>query len=564
MKTKLLKLSLLSLLVTSCGGGGGSSSDEEPVSIVDPNPNSSSTLLKTGIISGFGSIYVDGKRYHTDNANIVVNDAAGQPLTALKVGMKIQLTSTDSSADTPTATQVYYQTEIKGTVQEIDRNQRVIKVSGVDVKYDDLTHFIGISEVSLTIGQRVEVSGSALADGSFSASYIELEDDNDTYDIVSGVISNLDTAQMTFQIGELIVDYSSATIEGELSNNAQVRVKGSLQQATFVASAVKSANDDTDSPHDYDVEEIEGVIDSYAPDTRLITINGQTFKVSNQVTYKNGTSSDLAAGKLVELHISYSGQEPEVIKVEFKQGSYIDGKIKGSIDSIDYANKNLTINGQSYSANDNTRYEDDDHQYFNFNDLQTGDFIELVYKVETGENIILKIEREDENERYEDSEIKGAVSAYDSSSITVAGMSLPIITTANFIIDDLRVDLETFLATLEVGIFIEIEGNFDTNGGFNPSSYEIETKDDDDQDDNQHRYGHVELEGRVTELLTSTSFKLNGYEIDLSSATDLEIRDRQVSLSEFMATIKIDDIVEIEGYWESSSRIIADEAELDD
>ena len=56
---------------------------------------------------------------------------------------------------------------------------------------------------------------------------------------------------------------------------------------------------------------------------------------------------------------------------------------------------------------------------------------------------------------------------------------------------------------------------------------------------------------------------LNSYTIELKEATKLELYDRRVSLVEFMNAVQVNQVVEIEGSWITSTAINAYEAEID-
>ena len=67
----------------------------------------------------------------------------------------------------------------------------------------------------------------------------------------------------------------------------------------------------------------------------------------------------------------------------------------------------------------------------------------------------------------------------------------------------------------------------------------------------------------MTAILSDTSFMLNSYTIELKEATKLELYDRRVSLVEFMNAVQVNQVVEIEGSWITSTAINAYEAEID-
>ena len=78
---KLIPAALgLSVLLASGCGGGGSSSDSETSS------TDGASVVSRGIITGFGSVYVNGVRYHTEGTRFTIDDDEGDE-SGLKVGM---------------------------------------------------------------------------------------------------------------------------------------------------------------------------------------------------------------------------------------------------------------------------------------------------------------------------------------------------------------------------------------------------------------------------------------------------------------------------------------------
>lgn len=574
MNRTILSLLLIPLMISGCGGGQSTADVDDNTMVVQPPPvqappvAASEVTVKTGIISGFGSIYIDGKRYLTDNANIIVNGAPGQTIDRLKVGMRIQLKTEDDNVATPHASEVIYETEIEGTVLTIDRNNKVISVAGIDIIYDDVTHFIGISEASLAVGNRIEVSGRVLSNGRFSASLVKLENDGGTNQVslISGIISSHNQAAKTFNMGDLTINYANAQIDGAINLAEKVKIKGQLNGSIFVASeidveSIGNTEHDNDDLYAY---EIDGVITAYDNATRSISINGESFQLSQNARFENGQEADLSVGAPVELKLIFTNGTPQIVRVEFERTNAIDGKVKGAIAAIDFTARTLEINGISYTATALTRYENDDYQYISFNSLQINDFVELVYKSDGMQNSILRIELENEQERFEDSEIKGLITSVNELQIIIAGITIDFPSRALYLVRDMPVSLSDFIDALTSTSVVEVEGTFNATNQFVPTKFEIEIRDDEEQHhDNRDAEGYVEIEGRVTEILSATSFRVNGYVADLSQAIDLELNDRQVTISQFMAAVAIGTVVEVEGYRSSQSVITVFEAEID-
>ncbi|MEW8195866.1 MAG: hypothetical protein AB2793_19295 [Candidatus Thiodiazotropha sp.] len=59
----LYTLLAVGFILSACGGGGGGSSSEDATGIT-----------ARGVITGFGSVYVNGVRYHTNSTRFTVDD----------------------------------------------------------------------------------------------------------------------------------------------------------------------------------------------------------------------------------------------------------------------------------------------------------------------------------------------------------------------------------------------------------------------------------------------------------------------------------------------------------
>ncbi|HCV19057.1 MAG TPA: hypothetical protein DGF36_13145 [Alteromonas sp.] len=591
MRRSLLSLSILAGLLTGCGGGSSDSTVETLPSGTEPPTANPTTVVKSGVITGFGSVYIDGKRYTTNTTTITVNGNAGAAIDALKVGMKIQLTSDDDddeNSNDASATSITYDSDVGGIIQSIDRSAGQIQIAGVTMVYDDLTHFIGTSVTTLNVGDRIEASGYAMADGSFYATYVELENDlpESEPQHITGVISELETTAQTFFIGSMQVDYSQAVPEGELANALQVKLEGVITNNVFVASELEVRNSRFEEQDDIAEAEVEGVITAVDAAAQTLEIYGQTYAYNNATQFEYGAAENLAPGVVVELNLAFNNGEQTVTKIEFKQLSVTDGKLKGMITALDNEAGSFTVNNTVFYVNTQTRFEDDNDQYIALNSLQLNDLVEVVYQVEAGQNIVLRLEREDDNEYYEESEVEGYLTAFTENSVTLSGLTIAMSVDAVYLLDDRRVTLAEFIAALVNGVILEVRGNYDANGSFTANKFELELEDDnsdddsdggsddgsddnsDDNDDGQDNDGattgtYLEIEGRVSAVGADNRFTVNGYEVDISGASELELNGRRVSAAEFMAAISAGTIVEVEGSLNEAGVLLAREAEIE-
>jgi len=574
-----LSLSLLFLATLAACGGSNSSNDiimttpESTATSGTPSPATTSESSQ-GVISGFGSIYINGKKYNTDNANIAINGQASSSISNLKVGMKISLTSSSNGNGDNIATSVIYDTEIKGYIQSIDRNNQQILIADTIVQYNDLTHFIDTTETALTVEQFIEVSGYLQADGSFLATYIEQDDSPGSInEYTAGIVSNLNIAEQQFTINNTLIDYANSVLEGVLADNIYVRVKGSFANNVFVATNVDAADESDyykDDNNNITRYEIEGLVTAIS--STSIDVNGRNYIFSSDMTFDAAQLSDIAIGQYVELYIEKESGLVTNIDVD-SISAKVDGKTKGRIESIDLPNTSITVSGVIYQFTEQSRFEDDDQQYFNFASLSVDDYVEIVFQ-QTTPFSILRIEREDQAEYNDEWETKGLVSSIAGNQITVNGIHIELSAAAKYLLNDQLVGQQVFTDALAINTRVEVEGRYDTNDVFTLEKIEIESghnnDDDASEDDNDNsddrsddnKVGYVEIEGRVTSVLSTNSFMLNDLEVRLADNAELEIRDNNADLVTFMASLNVGDSIEIEGQWIDNSYILADEAEI--
>ena len=216
--------------VSGCGGSGGSS---DRVQATRPAAAGFKDLA-LGPITGFGSVWVGGDRYDTDDAEFYHDDDMATQAD-FEIGMFVKVVGDfdDGRADI-----VSYDEDIKGPLDEIKLGEPdgdILVVVGQDVLITPNTHWDDNLQISdLIAGLDVlEVSGfrrdtDTLQDA-LEATFIERKDpmDVDEYEVL-GRIRDLDTTAQTFRIGrQLIVDYSTARLDdiAQLTNGMLVEVE---------------------------------------------------------------------------------------------------------------------------------------------------------------------------------------------------------------------------------------------------------------------------------------------------------------------------------------------------
>src|SRR5262245_1957765 len=228
--THITRAALVALLlaITACSGGSGNSL-----------AGIEGTGFAQGTITGFGSIFVNGIEFSTAGASISI-DGRNATESELRVGQVVSIAGRiNDDGRTGTATTVVADDQLEGPVQSIDTAAGTFVAMGRTVHVDGGTSFdSGLTGlVDLHVGDVVEVSGFLDAANEIRATRIERKAPGGEFEI-TGTITSVDTANKIFNIGDLAVDYSGATLNdlpgGTPAVSQLVEVKGSGYTAAGV------------------------------------------------------------------------------------------------------------------------------------------------------------------------------------------------------------------------------------------------------------------------------------------------------------------------------------------
>lgn len=474
-KTNSLFLSAsLSLLLVGCGGGGGGGSagpaagSSPPPSTggggsnpppADPAPG---TGIARGSITGFGSVFVNGKRFSTDDATFIVDGKAASQ-DDLAVGMVVNVSG---DLDNGVASVVRFDEDVQGPVDNVAADR--LTVFGQTVLIDAGTVFDNnLSLASIQTGDVLEVSGLRDAADNLVASYIERKGGSiDKYEVI-GLVRDLDTSAQTFRVDGLTVDYSAAILDdlpGGLAEGVLVEVKDeqlvySPGAFSVLASkvegksltAVRDDDDDDDvgsggSGDDSDGDssgaagsrlEIEGLI------TELL--GGDGFRLGSlKVRFDDSTvfeysgAVSLQVGTRVEVYgVLDDAGVLQASKIEFSNN---EARVAGSIAGIDLDARTLNVFGVSVDVSqeasiendtDDGRGDSDDRLLLS--DLLVGDFVE----VEGRADGIRIAAHEIELDELDRTELRGAATDVDGAARTLTILGIALST-------DARTDYEGF------------------------------------------------------------------------------------------------------------------------
>lgn len=426
------------------------------------------TGISFGPVTGFGSVFVNGTAFDTNNAVILVN---GEPATeaSLTEGMLVRVEGEWTGTGTGTADRVEYRNDIRGPVQAVVNfdplaGSGTLIVLGQTVHFNRQTVFRGVTREAIAVGGDVAISGWFLDSGEFLASLVrrsglfapggEAE--------VKGIIEALDTVARSFQIGGLTVVYGPST-EIEMKDDRDellpsddgvfVEVEGTFNGNVLIAGEIELEDDrNLLRASGGDDVEIEGPISSVNPGTRTFILNGTTVQVTNSTEFDDGLrESDLLPG----LQVSVEGEWDAsgfLVADEIESRS-ADSEVEARILSIDPGARELNVGGVRVRVTSRTLIVDeDDDDRLSFDDLRVGDTVEVdgIRREGSGGLVFLeaiKIEREDDDDD-DEFELTGRVDAVNVSArqFTVLGLVLTVTSETEWEdglddIDDLRPDM---------------------------------------------------------------------------------------------------------------------------
>ena len=467
---------ILSGSLIACGGSG--SDDNTSESLEDRE-------VSTGIITGFGSVFVNGTRYDTSSATIRSDGSILNDVTELKVGMVATVTSNSTNV----ASRVDYEEDVKGPVDVLVSDfGSPFAVMSQTVMVDSATIIDDSLTLPVNAGDILEISGIRQSDDSILATYIEDKDPAkvNKYKVI-GNARVIDTTAKTFRIDGLTIDYSSADVNDLLGGNPfdgqLLEVKD--ENKTYLASsgiltATKVEPFDAFSGNGGDSSSIQNLqIESVVTS---ITIPGEQFQVPNftvnilpSTSFLFGAVGDIAVGTVLQIKaVKSANGELDATRIRFKRNS---ARMEAPVDTggVDLANNQLSVVGVTVQINSSTELEDDrdDIAPFTINDINDNDYLEIRgFTSADGVFIANELERDDSDDNVE---IRGIASNIDpvGQSMEILGITITAGPGTQF--NDGFVSAEAFFGALTEGLsIVKVKWDPFTNTGLAPKEIEIE------------------------------------------------------------------------------------------
>jgi hypothetical protein len=245
-------------LLSGCGSGGGGAT-------TSTGGTTSGSAAATGTVTGFGSVFVNGKKFDTSGASFIVDGEPGgqddlKLRQLLKLGMTVTVTGS-FDGNKWLASTLLQKDAVEGLVKSIVpiANGHRLEIMGQTVLVDSSTlidkNIPGQNILSLLAGKdSVEVNGYIRPNSEIQATFIERKDPGTVTPEVRGLVAGHQPGLNTFQIGTLIVNYVGADFTNLPNPNVTpwdglfVEIKGTAPNSfdpvttTLTASRVEPEN----------------------------------------------------------------------------------------------------------------------------------------------------------------------------------------------------------------------------------------------------------------------------------------------------------------------------------
>lgn len=366
-KKNLFTVTGILIVVLAFVGCGGDDGGDPYVSV--------KASTSEGVVTGFGSVIVNGVPYNSSNATVSV-DGSPAAEADLRVGMVVSVKgSYDSAAGTGTADSIVYADHLQGPIAAVDLAAKSLTVLGQTIVVDVMTQYRNTTDITtLVVGDIVEVSGHPDHTGTIRATYIEKKAAGSEFEI-KGTVSNLDLTAKTFTLRvspvslAVTVTYAGVTLPVGVVDGAYVEVKtgADISGVTISASAVEVETEVEITENDH--VEIEGYVTDF--------VSLSEFRV-NGISVNAGSLSIVGIGNgvAVEVEGTYSGGVLVASEVEMHHPC--DVMLEGDVGDLTAAT--ITVLGKTIVLTDTTEYEDESStelRTFAFSDIKQGDHVRV-------------------------------------------------------------------------------------------------------------------------------------------------------------------------------------------
>lgn len=421
--------------LAACGGGGGSGGDSSG-STPPPVADDPAEVTVVGPISEFGSVVVNGIRFESSNAEIVVN---GEPATEadLRLGQMVTVSGhVNSDGTTGSASRIEFTADVLGPVEDIDLADARVMVMGQAVLINEATVFDdGIDPETLRgidVGDVVEVSGFINARGEVEATRIDLPTSLEEFR-VSGRISDLDMGNFRFRINDLLIDFSIVVVielpDGAPIEGIFVQVMGTItEDGVLVITSIEIRFDDMPGEEGDRVELLGFITRFESPED--FDVGFRPVTIDDETQFENGTAEDLALGRKVLVDGVLNADLVLVADtIRFiDPAAEPEGRveIEALVDDIDLDAATITLLGIPVAVDDFTLFNDDleERRPFGLGDISVGDYVEMQGREDPPASRMVQALRIERKPARDEVQLEGTVESVDQSSLTILGITV--------------------------------------------------------------------------------------------------------------------------------------------
>lgn len=411
-----LRLSALLLALTSCSDGGRQVAGIE----------GTGDRVATGMVTGFGSVWVNGIRFDTDRAEILVGNRAASE-EDLQTGQVVEIEGEITGEASGRADRIRYEPLLCGPVSEVTlqaTNRRQLSLLGQVVIVPEDAVFSGLRFPDLRAGMRLEISGLRNSDF-ILATHVTTAPAGGVA-LVEGRVTQIDPAAGRLALGTQWVDISDAEFIGvtsaDLALDQDLRISGPMpdEGADLAAERVALKQPTTTTPRG--IQALEGLVENLDGDR--FQLNGVTV-VSGGAQWFRGTPEELAEG----VRLSLTGPLVDGVLQATRITLLPSGisRLRGQVESIDPRHGTIQVLGNRFTGDALTGYRDTSslgNHFFSLEDLRIGDYVEIHGSPQGDSWTATRIERLDDAGEVT---LKGPVlSLLSDTEIRVMGVTVDI------------------------------------------------------------------------------------------------------------------------------------------
>ncbi len=328
------QIALAAVLAAGCGGVGQDGTGVVP------------DTQATGVVTGFGSVIVDGVHFDIGGADIATDGTTGRAQADLRVGMVVTVSGT-LAADglSGRATKVVYESLLRGSLDAVP-DATGFQVLGQRVNVDSTTLFegSGVSGLAdLQPGNVLQISGFHAANG-FRATWVRVEASAVAPQLTGFITAvNANVVQLpglSVNIGnaELVGVSANALAPGQL---VRVVLQAAPSGSTAVATRLVLLSDGLVGPLRRLL--LQGLVRQWDTNAGTFLMNRQAVRLAPAAQIDGGTLSDIGDGARVGV-IGARGSDGVLVaeRVHIYRPA-IDGYLRGVVAAVDAVARTLTV-----------------------------------------------------------------------------------------------------------------------------------------------------------------------------------------------------------------------------